>query len=72
MIYEIKQEGVWANYEFVKIASDTLQKKIILYKNHFENPDVFDSDIRKFDSDPLRILFIGQFDNGHIKSISLV
>ena len=30
IIYKIKQEGVWANYEFVKIASDTLQKK-----NHF-------------------------------------
>ena len=30
IIYRIMQEGVWANYEFVKIASDTLQKK-----NHF-------------------------------------
>ena len=65
MIYDIKQESVQACYEFVRISSDALKKKILLYKNTFENPDEFFSDKGDLDDIPLRILFVDNFNNGH-------
>ena len=48
MISEIKNEGVWASYFCVKIASEALQKKIILYKYRFDKIDEYDSEIGEY------------------------
>ena len=45
MIKEIREECIWANYLCVKIASDALQKRIILYKNNIVDIDDFNSEV---------------------------
>ena len=45
---ELKTDKVYANYEYVKITSDALQKDILLYKNSLTNIDEFLNDFDTF------------------------
>ena len=39
MINDIREEKVWAEYIFVKIACDAIKKRIDLYKDSIEDID---------------------------------
>ena len=61
MIKDIKDEKVWADYIFIKIACDAMKKRITLYRNSVVEIDQFDSEYGNYEGYPIRILFTGEF-----------
>ena len=51
---------------FIKVTSDALKRKIILYKNNFFTFDCFDPIGDEQDVSLIRILYLGDFRNGHL------
>ena len=68
MLNEIREDKIYTNYMFIKVTSDALKRKIILYKNNFFTFDCFDP-IGEQDVSLIRILFLGDFRNGHFLSV---
>ena len=68
MLNEIREDKINANYIFIKVTSDALKRKIILYKNIFFTFDCFDP-IGEQDVSFIRILFLGDFRNENLLSV---
>ena len=69
MLNEIREDKINVNYIFIKVTSDALKRKIILYKNNLLTFDCFDPIGDEQDVSSIRILFLGDFRNGHFLSV---